>query len=68
MIPKFLEAQAYFSTTQTLFSSSSDKKKQTCISKYFFQKRTYFPSKNMRGTQGPSNQNVKISLQVKYEL
>jgi len=36
IIPNVLGAQRNFSTTQQLFSRSSDPKKQTCISRYFF--------------------------------
>jgi len=46
MIPNASGTQAHFSATQQLFSSSSDPKKQTCISQdVFFQKNTYFLSK-----------------------
>jgi len=69
MAPDILGAQAHFSTTQKLYSSSSDLKNTICrISKYIpFQKETYSPYRMWEVRKVPQAKMAKFPLQVTYE-
>jgi len=66
MIPNVLGERAHFSTTQKLYSSSSDPKKRACfISTYIFIENTHiFLPKMWEARKVPPAEMVKLLLQV----
>jgi len=63
-------AQAHFSTTQQIFSSSSDPKKQTCISNlfiYFFFQKQIFRGRSTRWLLQKWKNSFYNATEVHYE-